>query len=270
MRIHKANIERMSPSKLGMWSKCQAQWKYAYIDGIRRPPSAAMRWGTAFDDTANSSYLDKLISGETPASDIVAELFASAWGVRSGDVEDWGKLEKDALTDQGVDLARQWREGIAIKTNPVQVQPEISVQINASDHDDLGSFIIRGYADLIAEENGKRIVIDHKAGARRWSEADAIRSIQPAIYTIPGGEDNFAFHIGVRAKKKVSIYTISRTVGQDERLSVVNRMRKARRQIAHASTTGDFMPNREHQLCSKRWCGFWKECVADHGGVVAD
>ena len=41
-----------------------------------------------------------------------------------------------------------------------------------------------------------------------------------------------------------------------------------RRQIRNAYMTGDWLPNRQHMLCSKTYCEQWHRCQGEFGGEV--
>ena len=275
-----ALVSTISPSKLGMWMRCQQQFAFTYIEGMRKAPSAAMVFGTAFDQTASSAYMERIAFGRLPEQEQIDSEFADTYLRARDEVEEWGDDDPDAMLDEGVALTRTWRTSIARYVEPIRVQEPIDIPIaetTASGEDacaavgiDPAARII-GFADLRARvKDGREFIADHKVGRKRWSDADITRSVQSVVYTMGARVSDFYLHVGQRLAKGPRFEIVGRTVHAHEHDSLVNRVLIARRQIALAAQAGDFLPNREHQLCSRKWCGFWRECVAKHGGLVAE
>ena len=266
-------VDAMSPSRSDLWAKCQWAFFARYVLGIRRPPTAAMAWGNAHDGAANAVYVDKLATGATMPVDEAAERYAESWNVARIDVEDWEDADPGTFLDQGVALTREWHKRAATKVEPVSVQ----VRVERAIHEPDGStWTLLGYVDLIGDVptaggGTRRVVIDHKASGRYWTAADVIRSSQGPAYSIGTGVEPFSLHVGTRRGKSKSVAwkSLTLTIGQTDRDGWLIRTSIARRQIAAAYRTGDFLPNRGHMLCSRRWCGFWRECERANGGRVA-
>jgi hypothetical protein len=39
--------------------------------------------------------------------------------------------------------------------------------------------------------------------------------------------------------------------------------------VQHAIRAGLFLPNRSSNLCSRRYCSFWRRCETEYGGKVS-
>lgn len=270
-------VDYVSPSRLGVWLRCQQQWAFIYIERLRRAPNAAIAYGNAFDSTADQVYLAKLGFGDTPSADDAASIFAAAWDIDSEKVEDWQGADRGELLDEGVALAAHWRERVAVhvKPNRLQVPVALDLVVPTQHHEAnarLGvsnGFRMRGYADMVAEIEGRDVVVDHKASAKSWSAVDVIRSTQATFYGSALNVPWFQLHVARRTRKP-TVQILGRRVRERDLQYLVHETAIARRQIARACQTGDFIPNRQQPMCSKRWCAFWRECVAKHGGVVPD
>lgn len=273
-------VDFLSPSRLAGWSRCQQQWFYIWAEGSRRRPTASMNFGNAADRASNDVYMNKIAMGETETAERTRELWREHWQTEADQVEDWQGEDRGAMTDEGVAMIGEWRERVALHVKPLAVQKLIEVEVDSrqSDRDHEANeragvaqlFRVRGYVDVHAIVDGVETFCDLKVGRKYWGAADFMRQLQPAAYSL-AGVDRFQFHTlrRVRDRRKV-VRVIARTVTATDRKHFVATAGIARRQIAHACSTGDFLPNRNQTLCSKRWCGFWRRCVQQHGGSVAD
>jgi hypothetical protein len=266
-----APFDQLSPSRLDGWFRCQQQWRYIYLDGIRRAPSIALAFGKAFDETANEVYGHKGLTGDTLPVQDVQSIFAGYWDKEAQHVSDWSDdgeaADRGALLDSGVGIASKWRDEIAQHVQPIAIQER--VEIPAVDPRTGDAFTVLGFVDLIGEANGQRFIADAKTSKRKWSPDQAIRSLQPAIYSQGTGLSAFQFHVGVRTKTP-AVQNVTIDVTDTDRDFAIKRILIARRQITHAMKTGDFLPNRQSVLCTKRHCGFWEQCVKDNGGTVVE
>lgn len=262
-------LSTVSPSKLDLWTRCQWAWFARYVLGIKRPPSAAQAWGNAYDGTANGVYADKLQTGETASETDTVARYADQWDQAREEVEDWGDDRPGKLLDQGIDLTRIWHRRAARAVQPRAVQLAVRRRVVVSPAE---TFAIEGFADVDADVDGHRTIIDHKAGRRQFKPADLFHSTQALAYPFcePGGDapTRFSLHAGVRLEASVKWSAVTRGVSRNDTAAFARTAVIGRRQMAHALQTGDFLPNRTDRLCSRRWCGFWQECERANGGTV--
>lgn len=277
-------VTNVSVSKLGQWTRCQQQFEFTYLEGLRRPPSAAIALGNAFDRTATSAYLDRMFLGSLPGSEELDGTFASIFEEEACQVEDWEDNDRGKMLDSGIEITREWKARVAIHVDPLRCQEPIEVKVGEVDkkaQDECAAlgiepeFKIIGFADLrgrtrTKDGGTKEFIADHKVGKKAWGDADIVKSLQAVAYTLGSGLPEFQLHVGRRMSKGIKFDVLARQVHPAEHEALIRRVQIARRQMANAVRTGDFLPNREHQLCSQRWCGFWRECVAKHGGLVAE
>lgn len=263
------NNEQMtwSSSRLGMWERCQQQWKYRYIDGMKRPPSAAMIMGSSLDETANVVYQARIDEDDVPPVD---EVFHTKFAYLSDQVEDWDK-PRDSYLDNGVQVAVAWKNQIADHQEPIEVQKNVVVDLVAPLPDGtMGKYPFIAIADLIAHDDyGGQKVVDLKCKGRKMPDGEVMRSLQRQSYPMVFGSTTFEFHVMVRTKtpqKQIIRVENAQTDGD----SFMKRVAIADRQVEHAIQTGDFYPNRSQQLCSKKWCGYWEQCQNENGGVIPE
>lgn len=249
----------ISPSQAAMWLRCQAQWKYRYVDGLKSPPSAALAFGKAFDNMSNAVYSLKMVTGET-AND-TADLFAAEWDKAKVQVELWEDEDPAKLLDQGTTLATLWRNDIAVTVQPVGVQ--VPANLIADDGTQ-----IHGIVDTVAQVgDNHKVVHELKTKAKSMSEADIQRSLQVPIYAEAVGTNQVQWDVAVKTKVPKT-QVIQTTVTPRDVRGAVSQLVGARRQINASVQSGDFLPNRQNMMCSKRWCAYWEQCEKDHGGTV--
>lgn len=249
----------ISPSQAGMFLRCQQQWKYRYVDGIKSPPSAAMAFGSAFDSTANSVYSEKILTGETAPANDCSDRFAAEWDKASANIQDWEEEQPGKLLDTGVALAGLWREDIAVNTQPTAVQVQANLEVDG--------IKITGVIDTVAEKEGKVVVHELKTKAKSITETDMVRSLQVPVYAHAAGTDTVQWDVCVKTKvPKTQVVPVQVTT-EDVR-GALNQLVIAKRVIEATVKTGDFLPNRQQTLCSRRWCAYWQQCESDHGGRV--
>ena len=274
-------LARMSPSGFDAWGKCEAAWMFRYVEGLWSPPSGAMAAGTGFDGVTNDFYLDRLAFGETMTEEAVSDHFATSFKRAAADVENWGDESPGGLLDEGVRASRNWRAKIGVFVVPTKIQPKIEVEVELpEEHAEPNSrfglsnrITLPGYADLVGLVPGGiepvETVIDHKFSKRPWGANDVLRETQPIVYSLALGIPRFQFHIARRLKTS-RMKVLGRTIGEADRVGMLNRYAITRRKIAAACTTGDFLPNRKSNLCSRKWCGYWETCETRFGGRVPE
>ncbi|MFQ5503439.1 MAG: PD-(D/E)XK nuclease family protein [Planctomycetota bacterium] len=276
----------MSASKTEGWFRCQFQWFLIRVLGWRRPPAVMMAAGRSLDSVAESYYGIKIDLGTDLTESETLEAWREAWERESGEVEDWSRSTdtKDDMTDKGVLVVSRWREKIATQILPTTQKLWFELLLDKGDQE----WTLNGEVDLLhqplKEQHRKPIAADTKLSGKRYSAKQAYSSLQPPIYALalehsPDVESDpsrFQFHVGIlynpNTKRTSSdpAQIVTRMVSPEERVGVLARVAMARRQIKHAFETGDFLPNRLSQTCSRRYCAFWEECEKRFGPRVPD
>jgi len=272
-------INKMSPSRIDAAQRCLALFKYRYVDVQRHAEPRAWKtaFGTAMDDAANGVYQQKLDTHVTPSANDVAERFDWAWDLQKPLIEQWEDAKPGDILDRGTQGAKMWRENIALYMQPTQ-KPQFHVEREIVDPKDNSTWTLHGFIDLVGQVDGlaasfndmapgTTINVDLKTSGKRYSESKLQTASQPAAYTILTGEPKFAYHVITTTKKPVTQWLQADISPSIQHLYVV-RAGMTRRMIRNAYMTGDWMPNRDHVLCSRKYCGEWARCQAEFGGEV--
>jgi hypothetical protein len=262
-------IGRVSPSRLETAARCLAQFAFRYIERLPERFRAAMQFGNAVDATGNGVYEAKLKSGETAPVRDVQDRFAAAWDWEASAVDDWEGEERGALLDVGVRCVSAWRDRIAVHVVPEAVQEKLETVV--ADPSTGEQFTLTGYLDVRGNVPSKqrRVVADLKTSGRAYRPDVFARRFQPVTYTLLTGIPTFEYHV-LTTTKEPQTQIMRATLPDSDRESFLRRAGMLRRQVAHAFTSGDWLPNRGHMLCSRRFCEFWSTCEKRHGGRVPE
>jgi len=283
-----------SPSKISMWaSDCQQKWAYIYIHGLRRPPAAALMYGRAWDKTISDGdigyWAEVLRDGKHLTVNQAREKFASIWDTEAAEVEDWGDDDKGVLLDCGTQGMGLWVPEVAVKHYPHSLQRRFQFGVE----DDSGKWSLNGVIDTtlrdLREKQDKAVLHDDKTAKQSWltktgpnagkPSRKATGGLQAAAYTLGvkvdpklQGEvlhDRLVFDVHVKTKVPQQ-QAIEVKVTPQEHEDYLRLAGAVRLQQQASIQAGYFVPNRQSNLCSKRWCPFHEECVREHGGEVPD
>lgn len=262
-------IGTVSPSKLDTATQCLAKFAYSYVYRLPRGYSAALQIGNALDATGDHVYGHKMEHGTLPSAKDAREFFAAQWDYEAGAVTDWGKDTRGALTDIGTKGVGTWHGAIPPHVVPTATQRMIEVDVQDKASGDV--FGLRGKVDMVGvvPQLGDRMVVtDLKSSGKRYAESKITKGLQPAAYTILTGIPTFEYHVVTRAKTP-TVQILRGRISDDERDSFVHRAAMTRRVIEFAFRTGNWVPNRSHQNCSRKYCDHWATCEREHGGRVS-
>jgi hypothetical protein len=249
-----------SQSQIGLLAKCPQAFAFRYGEKKKKPPSAAMTFGTVFDRAICHSLDLKVESGEDlPTSDVqeiaVAELELEK------DETDWKAEPFAKVKDELAPTVALYHEDHARLIDPASVQKEIKFDF------DLDGVEATWVSYLDVEERSGA-VRDLKTAARKWPRGREKNEVQPVTYTMHRpGEDRFRFDIAIRSKTKPQVDVREVTVTQAEKdafgaafVAIARQALELKKDPEKARPTARFMPGA--WWCSQKWCGFWRECQA--------
>lgn len=254
---------RLTPSKLETARMCMARFRFEYVDRLPRRARADAELGNAADTTANEAYLQRKARDTLPAVGDVLDRFAAMWDWHAALVEEWDGETRGAMLDDGVRCMRLWRTRVAPHVRPESVQPTIRRQFGAAGD----VWTLSGRLDVVADTGAGRAIADLKLSARRFGADRITRSTQPAAYSLLSDAPIFEFHVLVRTVTP-QVQILRGVVDDVDRAHFLRVAEMTRRTIRAASTTGDWIPNRGHFLCSRRYCPFADACEREYGGRV--
>lgn len=282
-----------SPSKIETFErKCEQQWAFIYVEGMRRKPNGALKFGGAWDrfasDPVKGYWFEKKRDGKDLKPAQAVELFDSMWKEEATEVEEWKEGESlDDLGNLGRLAVPKWQAKVGEIHWPDKLQQKFQFSM------DSGEWSIRGILDTTLfhrDDDTVSVIHDDKTSASTWMNKSgpnegkptrkATASMQPAAYTLaakvdpdsigPKADlDRFVFDVMVKTKA-TAIESIEVPVTDDDRMEFTRMAASSRVAQQQAVDRGYFHPNRDSFLCSKRWCGFWQSCIEQHGGEVPE
>lgn len=255
--------------------KCLAAVRFKYVLGIKRPQSYYLAFGNAWDRTSDSYWIERKQTGRSMAPAHVAEIMDFALREEFGNAEPVSAADETRadMRDQGIALAQTWASDLGQHIEPIAVQEAFKADPGPS-----LPFHVTGVVDLVGkwlrkDMGDQPFFADAKTSKRRWTTKQAQDSLQPPIYLMAREHlgittDLFQFHVGVR-KKAPEMQVLSRRVDQSDLDLAMNVMKGANRILRDAWISGAWVPNRQHVMCSRKYCPYWRECEAQYGGTVS-
>lgn len=252
-------------SAADMYLRCPAQYRFRYIDGLRRPPSIALTEGTSHHKAVEEDNREKMKKGrQLKPSDMVGifeETFKS--GIKTAEKEadelklslDWEGESEDKVVKRAKILLADYAANHSPKIRPTGAEERFAVRVNVPDVEE---FLLYGQIDLEEGDDKDKEVADYKVTGRPRSSRDVDESLQLSVYS------------SVRKAKKVSIVNFVKAArpyvtripssrgpqdwlwAQKVVASAVDGIRRG----AFPLTAPDPMA----WWCSERFCGFWGKC----------
>ncbi|MBF0336302.1 MAG: PD-(D/E)XK nuclease family protein [Nitrospirae bacterium] len=168
----------LSYSKISMFLKCPRQYEYRYMQGLKRPPSGAMKQSSAFHETAEVNYKQKIFS-ETDMSladmlDTFSQRFDEIFALEEV-VSDEGHTQ-DKLKEQGVEIVKVHHAEIAPTVQPALVEEKFLISLGND-----FPFDLLGIWDVVTTDN---LIIDNKAYSKTPSQNDIDTDLQLTAYAL--------------------------------------------------------------------------------------
>ncbi len=252
----------LSPSSLSMLSKCGEQFRFRYVDGRVRPPSASLIRGKAMHlgqaCTLEQKITDGVLMGDEEVADITATGFDAEW---AGSSVELSKKErevglaktKDTAKDAAVALATLYNRQVAPGVDPESVERKLSVAIDGFPFD------LLGYADVVERD---KTIRDSKTRGNVPPESLILDSLQAEVYPVAieaiDGTRPKLFKLDVMVEQVTQRQHVEliRPVPDDDS-ALLRRLESA----AHVIEKGAFMPaDPDWWGCSAGWCGYWDLC----------
>jgi hypothetical protein len=255
---------KISPTQINMMRRCRAQYFFRYEEGIKSPPAMPLVRGRTLDTGLEFNFDHKIKTEEDAPVEDVLDAGSDEFETAFTDLEEKDKKEidkgeeKDAVL-KGLKKYREEKAPTVIKPKATQLYVEKELT---------PVYILNGYIDLLTE----LALIDFKyVGKLPAKEPKPDYWLQMALYlymladTEDGAPEQAELQYVVAPTKTISHRIKEHEIKQDEKL--VQTMIKV---FIGDLESGNFPPNRENFLCSKRFCGYWNECEKRFGGKVKD
>jgi len=235
--------------------RCPAQWMFRYIKNLKQPPSSAMVAGTSYHKGLEVNYGQKIESKKDLKESEVLDAVSTEFDSKIVEVEEPKKV-KSSVKDETISISKHYHETIAGTIQPKEVEKKIEVTFGNVDYN------LIGYVDLITD-NG--LVIENKTTARTPSSISVDHLIQGSIYAMSEGVNQVRYDYAVKLKTP-KVVTLTEQITEEQKAFTLTLLGEVDRAIQNEV----FYPNRSNFMCSRKGCGYYRECEKKYGGRVRD
>src|SRR6516225_3626651 len=245
--------EALSPTQASTYLSCSAKWWFRYGLGLPDPASGGAVRGRAVHKAIEYYMRAKMAGVILDAGDLVHD-WDQIWDEESADAEFAAGENVESLKESGHALAAKYLREAAPEIRPAAVEVPISGTI--------AGVPVRGIADILTTGG---MVVDIKTAARKPSGLAADHALQLATYAalVPGasGETRIDMLVGTKEPQLVQIGHAPGEAGR----RLVERVYPL---VAEGIASGLYLPNRNSNVCNRRYCAFADACEREFGGAV--
>lgn len=264
-----------SHTQLMMFTRCPAQYRYRYMEGLKVPPGSALVQGISYHKALEHNHTQKIDSHEDLPTQEVKDAYATAFDTALSQGVEWNDEERShgidrtagELKDEGIGLVGEYQKVLAPGIQPVAVEKPFSVAFEGVD------YTLEGRIDLIDD---KEIIHDNKTAAKSPSKDLVGRYIpgpnefiQGSIYSLAHGrnvgENNIVFDYAIKTKVPKVLQVEAAITQEDQRFALT-----LIKQVDSAIQAQAFWPARTSVMCSRKSCGYWSLCEKEFGGRVKE
>lgn len=243
----------LSPSQANQFLNCSARWWFRYGAGLPDPKSGSLVRGTAVHKCIEH-YFKLQLSGAAPGLADLAEFYEDAWEAGAADAQFSQADNIEDLKKSGARLLRLYLDEVAPQIHPVQLEQKVTGEI--------GGVRVQGYIDQV-DATGR--ILDVKTAEKSPSGIGSDYAFQLATYRqiLPGASGKARLDTLVN-NKTPKLVTIEYEVSVRDQLMTVALYPRVREGIRE----GLYFPNRNSNLCSRKYCNFCDACTREFGGTV--
>jgi hypothetical protein len=252
--------QHLSPSQLNMFFKCSAQWWYRYVRGFKQPPGSSLLVGSAYDAGCLGQFTERMEHERDLALPDLFGKFEEKWDAMKDEVEFTAEEDPGALKDEGVGLLGAYFNDGLLDINPISAQEPVRLLLE-------GMPVVMGYMDVLDKTISGLDIVDQKTTGRTPSTVSESHRLQVLTYReSKAAEGIFCgcridYAVKLKAPKIVKLPVV---FTEDERGFILRQMARAYRNMcAIRADVNMVIPNRESNLCSPKWCGYWQMCHSD-------
>ena len=182
----------LSVSQVNTFLLCPEKYKHSYVVGT--PPShrpAALSFGSAIHHALATFYGFLKTYGKKPSQGRIQTAFSDRWDVELRDSlpiqykagEDAGKVK-----DLGIAMLKRSHEDGFVPDKVIAVEQPFSVEIHDPETGVILEEALVGAIDLVAEHEGRTVIVEHKTAARKFAQDRLTFDLQPTAYQIAARE----------------------------------------------------------------------------------
>jgi CRISPR/Cas system-associated exonuclease Cas4 (RecB family) len=199
-----------SVSQLKTWLLCPRRFEFRYVRGVKPEfIPVALVFGTAIHAALARFYGGIKDTGVAPALAVLEQTFRDSWRQQiEGAVPIQSEDEEDLehKVDLGIRMLRVFYSSAAGKKVQVEaIESPFMVSLNDPDTGELLEEHLVGIFDLVLREGDKRVIVEHKTSAKKYSQDQLSNELQPSAYKHAANElgwENAVVRYSVLTKTK--------------------------------------------------------------------
>jgi putative RecB family exonuclease len=244
--------EVLSPSQCKTFLQCPARWYFRYVEGLPDVATGNLALGRAVHAAVGMYFRGKR-DGLAPALIDVVEVYdqAIAMELEQAELRDDENVEE--LQETGRRCLTAYLEAAAA-VEPKLIEEQVSGEI--------AGIPVRGILDLMDVEG---TVSDLKTASRKPAAITTDYRLQLTMYALvtPGASGRCRVDT-VTKQKTPQVVPQSFVLGASERRYAETLLPI----LQDAMREGRYWPQRDHHLCSRKYCPYWRTCEREFGGTV--
>ena len=246
--------EVLSPSSLNAFSECEAKWYYRKVLQLPEERGAALGLGTAVHEALAENFRQKIETFEDLPVEGVQTIFRDAMSQQLDELVLSPEEDADELVSCGETLVRCYMDQAAPAIHPAAV--ELHVEGN------IGGVPVHGYIDLMDTDGN---IIDIKTAGKKPSGFPANHRLQVTTYVmLAAGASGIARLDTLTKTKTVALHSQTVEIGALD-VQLAERLYSI---TMDQMQSGLIKPNRNSNMCSRKYCAFADQCCKDYGGEV--
>lgn len=202
----------ISVSQLKCWLKCPRQYALKYVRGIEPAfVPLALAFGSAFHEALAAFYSEVKATGEPLQLNYMGDVFRDAWDrASSGPVP----LQRDESDDPGelplkasnmLAAFHEYAVPVVANQKVEAIEQPFAMTICDPDSGEQLEEQLVGVIDLIVREGERRVIVEHKTAARKYSQETLCNDPQPTAYraaarTMGLGEAGVRYQVVTKTK----------------------------------------------------------------------
>lgn len=201
----------ISVSQVKAWLRCPRAFEFRYVQGlVPEFKAVALAFGSSIHEALATYYQGHLDHQQATGLEAVIQSFRDSWQLESGGpvplqlAED---NEPEDHVDKAVSMLTVFHQQAAAAEPMVveAIESPFEVSIYDPDTGEVLDESLVGVFDLVINEDGNRVIVDHKSGSKKWTQAQFSEELQASGYSLAAqelgwGEVGIRFQVLTKAK----------------------------------------------------------------------
>jgi hypothetical protein len=243
----------LSPSQCKTFLQCTARWYFKYVEHLPDVCTGTLALGRAVHAAVATYFRYRLQHGRVPPIAEILETYGDVIRHELNSAELREDEDPAEIASTGARCVEVYLAEATPTITPALVEHPIAGEI--------GGVRVRGYIDLM-DTDGR--IIDLKTASKKPAGITADYKLQLAIYVMSTPGAHSARLDTITKQKTPQWVPQSYVIDHGERRYVETLLPF----LQDGMKDGRYWPARDHNLCSRKYCPFWRACEREFGGVV--